>query len=188
MSANLIVALGNPGKEYEFTRHNIGWLCLDQWKDSLNWKNKFKGEYDQKDYFGNKVYFLKPQTYMNLSGESVAPVKNFFKIEIQDILVIHDEIDLPYGCISFKKGGGLAGHNGLKSIASSLGTNSFNRLRMGVGRPAKGSVSNYVLSSFDKEEEIALGPYLVKSIEAIEFYLKSGIDKSANQYNKKNLI
>lgn len=92
---------------------------------------------------------------MNLSGESVAPVKNFFKIEIQDILVIHDEIDLPYGCISFKKGGGLAGHNGLKSIASSLGTNSFNRLRMGVGRPAKGSVSNYVLSSFDKEEEIA---------------------------------
>ena len=115
----LIVALGNPGSEYELTRHNIAWTLVDTHPDisSKMWKNKFKGEYTDFNIGSGKVYALKPQTFMNLSGESVGPLCQFFKIEPEEILVIQDELDLPFGQIHFKKDGGLAGHNGLKSMS-----------------------------------------------------------------------
>jgi PTH1 family peptidyl-tRNA hydrolase len=186
----LIVALGNPGPEYELTRHNIGWLVADSLKpiDGNNWKSKFKGEYTDFSYKGEKVYVLKPQTYMNLSGESVQQLCQFFKVATQEILVLHDELDLPFGQIHFKKGGGLAGHNGLKSIAKHMGTQDFLRLRLGIGRPNRGSVSNWVLGQFPKEQDIELGVVLEKSAEALIDFLDIGLSKAGTKYNKKNFL
>jgi PTH1 family peptidyl-tRNA hydrolase len=186
----LVVGLGNPGAEYELTRHNIGWLVADSLKpiDGNNWKSKFKGEYTDFSYKGEKVYVLKPQTYMNLSGESVQQLCQFFKVATQEILVLHDELDLPFGQIHFKKGGGLAGHNGLKSIAKHMGTQDFLRLRLGIGRPNRGSVSNWVLGQFPKEQDIELGVVLEKSAEALIDFLDIGLSKAGTKYNKKNFL
>src|SRR5690554_71944 len=132
----LVVGVGNPGAEYELTRHNIAWILfefLPQLENAV-WKSKFKGQYADVSQQGEKVYFLKPETYMNLSGESVGPLCSFFKIRPEEVLVVHDEVDLPFGRIQFKKGGGFAGHNGLKPIAQHLGTPDFYRMRMGIGR------------------------------------------------------
>lgn len=188
--AKLIVGLGNPGAQYELTRHNVGWLVLDTFKplENVIWKSKFKGLYSEATIGGEKVYFLKPQTFMNLSGESIQPLCQFFKIELKDILVLHDELDLPFGQIHFKKGGGLAGHNGLKSTAQMMGSQEFERLRIGIGRPPRGSVSSWVLSNFPPEQDIELGIVLEKCGEALEFYFKNGLAKAANTYNKKNFL
>ncbi len=184
----LIVALGNPGTEYLNTRHNIAWLVFDEYSPlgGSHWKSKFKGFYTELDIKGEKVYFLKPQTYMNLSGESVEPLKSFFKINADEILVIHDELDLPFGQIVFKKGGGLAGHNGLKSIAACLGTQEFLRLRVGIDRPVHGSVSSWVLSRFD--DEIGLKILLEKMNNVLNDVLNIGFEKASGKYSKKNLI
>jgi len=184
----LIVALGNPGREYENTRHNIAWLVIDKFSKIQNntWKSKFKGIYTDYSINGEKVIFLKPATYMNLSGESVAPLINFFKIKTSEILVIHDEIDLPFGQIMFKKGGGLAGHNGLKSIAQCVGSQDFLRLRMGIDRPVHGSVSSWVLSKID--DQISLDLLLEKMSEIIDRLLVDGFEKTSNKFSKKNLI
>lgn len=186
----LIVGVGNPGAEYELTRHNIAWIVLDTHPDiSRNiWKNKFKGEYTDFSLDGEKIYALKPQTYMNLSGESVQPLCQFFKIKPEEVLVIHDELDLPFGQVHFKKGGGLAGHNGLKSIAKHLGTQDFFRLRVGIGRPDRGSVSSWVLSKFPASQDIELGIVMEKTNEALDMFLKQGLKKAMNTYNKKNFL
>ncbi len=186
----LVVGVGNPGNEYELTRHNIAWLAMDNFSfhDDLIWKDKFKGEWASKDVKGEKKYFLKPQTYMNLSGESVQPMASFFKIQPEEILVVQDEIDLPYGEIAFKSGGGLAGHNGLKSIAQRLGTQNFLRLRLGVGRPEKGSVSSWVLKPFRDNELEDLGIFLKGAAEAIEYSLEFGYHRAASKFSKKNVF
>ena len=186
----LIVGLGNPGNEYELTRHNIGWDVMEKlsFRDRIFWKDKFKGLYAKLDIDGEDVYFLKPQTYMNLSGESVQPLMHFFKVELQDILVVHDELDLPYGTIAFKDGGGLAGHNGLKSIAACLGNQAFKRLRMGIGRPPRGSVSNWVLSTYSDDQKIVLDQYLEESAKAIELFIKDDFVKAQRKYNRKKIV
>ena len=188
----LIVGLGNPGSKYQNTRHNIGWDVLEElsfYRD-LKWNDKFKGLYavhvDSES--GDKIYFLKPQTFMNLSGESVQPLMNFFKITLENILVVHDELDLPYGTIAFKKGGGLAGHNGLKSIAGILGSQEFRRVRMGIGRPVHGDVSNWVLSGYTGEDKDFLSPYLKGSAAALEEYIKLGFNRAASVYSKKKIV
>jgi PTH1 family peptidyl-tRNA hydrolase len=186
----LIVALGNPGAQYEFTRHNIAWIQLrfiDE-VENATWKNKFKGEYCSIPFGGETVHFLKPQTFMNLSGESVGSLCTFFKILPSEVLVMHDELDLPFGQIHFKKGGGLAGHNGLKSTAQHLGTPDFYRMRIGIGRPVHGSVSSWVLGKFTGDEEIVLGSLMEKSGQALKFACKHGLQKAANKYNKKDLL
>ena len=185
----LVVGLGNPGSEYESTRHNIGWLLLDAYApiSGNNWKSKFKGHYTDATIGTEKIYFLKPDTYMNLSGESVQPLCQFFKIKPEEILVLQDELDLPFGQIMFKKGGGLAGHNGLKSITQCLGTQDFYRMRMGIGRPLHGSVSNWVLGKFSGDKEIELGVVLDKSSEALSAFIKEGM-KAATKYNKKDFL
>lgn len=183
---HLIVALGNPGTQYANTRHNVAWMVLDQLKfaGDLVWREKFKAVFATT----SESVFLKPQTFMNLSGESVVPAAQFYKIAPSSILVIHDELDLPFGTIALKRGGGLAGHNGLKSIAALLGTQDFLRLRVGIGRPAVGTVSNWVLSPFSSEESIQLPDYLDAVARSVEFYLAQGFDKAASRYSRKALL
>lgn len=182
----LIVGLGNPGNEYARTRHNIGWMVIDQF--NLNWQKKFKGLYQIETHHGEKLYFLKPQTYMNLSGESVVELMNFFKIKIEEVLVVHDELDHAFGQVSLKKGGGLAGHNGLKSIAEMTGSQEFYRIRLGIGRPVHGSVADYVLGEFSSEEKKCIDTYLTKAKETVDVVISDGFDKAAQTYSKKVLI
>lgn len=186
----LIVGLGNPGSKYHYTRHNIGWDVFEElsFANDLKWTDKFKGQYAVLNHNGDKIYFLKPQTFMNLSGESVQPLMSFFKITFENILVIHDELDLPFGTIAFKKGGGLAGHNGLKSIAAHLGTQEFKRVRVGIGRPVHGDVANWVLSTYTGEDKDFFRGYLKETAKALEDYIKVGFDKAATQYSKKKVI
>ncbi len=185
----LVIALGNPGLEYELTRHNIGWLVVDGVDFGYSsWKKKFKGEYNDISHAGEKLYFLKPLTFMNLSGESARPLMDFFKIKVDEVLVVHDELDVEFGQIQFKKGGGLAGHNGLKSLNQCLGSADFYRLRIGIGRPDRGSVSSWVLSQFPKEKDHELSQILDESKKALMYFLDNGIRDASAKYNKKNLI
>jgi PTH1 family peptidyl-tRNA hydrolase len=186
---DLVVGVGNPGSDYATTRHNIAWLFLDHTPSfqGANWKSKFKGLYAEASHKGHKFYAVKPQTFMNLSGESVQPLAAFFKISPEKILVIHDELDIPFGQVHFKMGGGLAGHNGLKSIAQCLGTDQFGRMRVGIGRPVHGSVANYVLSPFSKEEQVQLPLLLEKLHDPMLSCVVEGINK-VGIYNKKNLL
>ncbi len=186
----LIVGLGNPELRYELTKHNFGWLAVDSLENEfrLNWKEKFKGQVADIDVDSEKFIILKPKTYMNLSGESVTPAVTFYKVPPEDVLVIHDELDLPFGTIALKKGGGLAGHNGLKSIAALLGTNDFLRLRLGIGRPERGSVSSWVLSGFSEQQELQLNDLLAEIQKALLFYMKNGTTKSLKEYSKKKFF
>lgn len=185
----LVVGVGNPGTEYAQTKHNIAWLLMDSHPRlrAAIWKSKFKGLYCDLDVRGEKVVFLKPQTFMNLSGESVQPLAAFYKIAPSEILVIHDELDIPFGQVHFKMGGGFAGHNGLKSIGGLLGTDQFGRMRVGIGRPVHGSVSDWVLSGFRGDEAIQLPLLLEKLHGPLDECVLSGIAKVA-VLNKKNLF
>lgn len=184
------MGLGNPGSKYHHSRHNIGWDTFSELSfcDDLKWTEKFKGQYAVFNNGQDKIYFLRPQTFMNLSGESVQPLMTFFKIPVENILVVHDELDLPFGTIAFKKGGGLAGHNGLKSITLKLGTQDFKRLRVGIGRPVHGDVSNWVLSGYTGDDKAFFRPYLQGAALALEEYIKEGFDKAATIYSKKKII
>lgn len=161
----LIVFLGNYGKKYENTRHNAAWVLCDELDISKNvlWQDKFKGQYAKISSAltdGRAVHLLKPETYMNLSGESVIAASSFFRIKPENILIVHDELELKPGIISFKWSGGLGGHNGLRSIKTALGTADFFRLRIGIGRPdfsaqdgdSSPDISAYVLSHFSQSE------------------------------------
>ena len=186
----LVVALGNPGPQYEKTRHNIGQMALNQlsFEPLLKWKEKFKGLYSSHDISGHKIYLLKPLTWMNLSGESVAPLVNFFKIPIEEILIVHDEIDLGFGTMGLKKGGSLAGHNGLKSVGQMLGGQNFKRLRIGISRPQDGEVSRWVLSPFSKHESADLEIVLKSASEAIECCLEDGFERAASNFSRRNVL
>ena len=187
----LIAFLGNYGKEYERTRHNVAWMfeeslcCAGQ----ISWQNKFKGDFYSwdtdalvrafvergvlkardngqlpiPDEAPKKIYFLKPLTYMNLSGDAIIEASHFYKIPASDILIVHDEIELPLGTVSLKWSGGLGGHNGLRSAKATLGTADFWRLRFGVGKPANGQVADYVLGHFTADEQISLSEFLIKA-------------------------
>ena len=186
----LVAALGNPGSQYESTRHNIAWQMIERlsFYDELDWQNKFKGEYATYSLSGEKVFFLEPLTYMNRSGDSIRELAGFFKIEIEDILVIHDDLELDFGVIGFKRNGGLAGHNGLRSTAASLGTKDFNRLRLGISRPSHSDITSYVLGNFSEDERIVLPTYLEEAAGLLELCLTEGFDTAADQYKKKRVI
>ncbi|MCR5218390.1 aminoacyl-tRNA hydrolase [Treponema sp.] len=181
----LVAFLGNYGKEYENTRHNAAWLFEKSlsFSSSLSYQNKFKAEFATADYEDivrrlnggeskalpenapKKLYFMKPLTYMNLSGEAVGEAARFYKIPASDILIVHDEIELAPGILSLKWSGGLGGHNGLRSVKSVFNTADFWRLRIGVGKPADGNVADYVLGSFTQDEMITLSQVFVKCSE-----------------------
>jgi len=188
----LVVGLGNPGPKYHLNRHNIGFLCLDFWLESLGvassrWKSDSQAEHVSFEFEGQKVVLLKPQTYMNLSGQAVQSTLAFYKIPLQNLVVIHDEIDQPFGAIKIHKNRGHAGHNGIRSISQLLGSNDYARLRLGVGRPANPemSVADYVLQNFSKSEMDSLPAFLERSCDALEAILQSGVDKAASNFNSK---
>ena len=157
----LLCALGNPGREYLRTRHNLGWMLIDSWRSDLDWTKKFKGEIALL-HRPARLIILKPLTFMNKSGESLRACMDFYSLDVDEVLIVHDDLELPFGETSVKQGGGLGGHNGLKSIKQHLGTADFRRLRLGIGRPKHGSVSNHVLSRFSHQEEIEL-PLLLEA-------------------------
>jgi len=179
----LIVGLGNVGDEYRYTRHNIGFEVIDALLPSFNTveiKNpSFRGELHR----DGDNFFLKPSTYMNLSGASVTTVKNFFKIE--DTIIIHDDLDLPFGALRFKVGGGTGGHNGLKSLDNETREKSL-RVRMGIGKPHHKDISKYVLSKFSEDEVRCLDIWIGLARESIINILNSSWEKVASQSSKKS--
>lgn len=171
----LVVFLGNPGPEYARTRHNVGWMVAEQLSGSGEWNRKFKGLFRSD---GGR-YLLKPETFMNRSGESVSACAQFYRIGSREILVVHDDIDLPFGVVRVREGGGLGGHNGLRDIERALGSSAFWRLRFGVSRPARGEVAAHVLSRFTPEEERELPRLLTEAGEALRNALAAS--DSANE-------
>lgn len=165
----LMVFLGNPGLEYRNTRHNAAWLCCERIEELRNasWQQKFKGSWTSSGSGDEKVIFLKPETFMNKSGESAGSAASFFKVKPHEILAVHDDLEMNFGQIGFRTGGGLGGHNGLRSLAEHLGTKDFHRFRIGIGRPVHGSVSSWVTGRFSPEEEIHLSLILDRSAQMI---------------------
>lgn len=186
----IIAGLGNPGRQYEGTRHNIGWQVIDELADKYNirvMESKFKGLIGKGIINGEKVILLKPLTYMNLSGESVGEAVNFFKIdETKELIVVADDISLDVGHIRMRKKGSAGGHNGLKNIIAHLGHEEFMRIKMGVGdKPAGYDLADYVLGHFSKEEEKIIAESKKTAVLAIETIMSDGIDKAMNLYNTK---
>ena len=173
----LLTGLGNPGGMYEDTRHNVGFLLIEAVRRHYGlpgWTGKFKGLVSKGKVEGVDVVLLQPQTFMNLSGQSVQPAAAFYKIEPRDILVVHDELDLELGQLRWKIGGGDAGHNGLKSITAMLGTADYQRLRFGIGRPVhKAQVHDYVLHAFGTEERELVDTRLAQIVEALPKILQN---------------
>lgn len=182
----LIIGLGNPGKEYENTRHNTGFMVLDSLSKKLNVdinQSKFKGLYVKTKYKGEDVILLKPQTYMNLSGESVRQVMDFFKIAQEDILVVYDDLDMPVGKLRLRQNGSAGGHNGIKNIILHTGSQNFNRIRVGIDRSKVIKVVDYVLAKFTKDEQAYIEEGIDKASDAIIDYLEYGFNHAMNKYN-----
>ena len=182
----LVVGLGNPGREHEGDRHNVGWMVVDELarRTDARWRAKFSGQLAEVRLDGLRLALLKPETFMNDSGRSVAGAARFFKVEPESLLVVHDDVDLESGRLQARAGGGLAGHNGLRSLAQALGTQDFLRLRIGVGRPGRGdrrSVADYVLSPFDAEED--LGALVSRSADAVETIAREGVEVAQQRFN-----
>ena len=185
----LIVGLGNPGKEYELTRHNIGFIVLDNFAIKAGIeisKTGYRGLYGKGEYLNNTLYLLKPQTFMNRSGESVKEIKNFYKIPAEQMIVVYDELDISLGNLKVKEGGGTAGHNGIESIKAGIGNSDFIRLRIGIGKPDfKGKTVKHVLSTFYKEEFEILNETVEKATDAISEIISNGARSAMNKYNEK---
>jgi peptidyl-tRNA hydrolase, PTH1 family len=183
----LIVGLGNIGKEYDNTRHNIGFMMIDEYanKEKVNFtlKSKFKGQLAQCTIKGETVLLLKPTTYMNLSGEAIIAVKNFYNINNKDMLIIYDDLDLETGKIRFKQKGSAGGHNGIKSIIAHLGTEQFDRLKIGIDRDPRIPVVNYVLGKLTKEQIEQVNLAINTCIDAIDDWLWYDINYVMNKYN-----
>jgi len=188
----LIVGLGNPGLQYAETRHNIGFMVATHLaqRAGIALKRKgYQGLYGVGRIAGEEATILLPQTYMNRSGESVAPACQSLDMMPGDLIVIHDEIDLAFGCLRIKVGGGHGGHNGLRSIGAALGEAGYGRLRMGVGRPPTGGdVSGHVLSRFNAAERVLLEKYVETAVDALEVLLRDGAQEAMNSYNNRDLL
>jgi PTH1 family peptidyl-tRNA hydrolase len=182
----LVAGLGNPGREYARNRHNVGFMVLDELvrRHGGSFRGKFSGELAELRLGDAKLALLKPLTFMNESGRSVVPAAQFFKVEPDAILVVHDESDLDLGRLQARLGGGLAGHNGLRSINGQLGTPDFLRLRVGVGRPGRGDrrpLADYVLSDFTPEDDAA--SIVARAADAVESLVAEGLDETQRRYN-----
>lgn len=184
----LLVGLGNPGSKYESTRHNMGWLALDSLmekeKFALN-KLRFKAWTGMLDYKGHKILVMKPQTYMNLSGESVGEAARFYKIPADHVLVISDDVSLPAGKLRIRGGGSAGGHNGLKNIIQHLGTDRFPRIKVGVGspRPGEHDMVDWVMGKPMGEDRTAVEDALDRAGEAAKALITEGIDRAMNRFN-----
>ncbi|MBB6284456.1 aminoacyl-tRNA hydrolase [Geobacillus subterraneus] len=184
----LFVGLGNPGKEYEQTRHNIGFFVIDElakrWNVSLK-AAKFRGLFGTTSVFGEKVALCKPLTYMNLSGECVRPLIDFYGIAVEDVVIIYDDLDLPPGKIRLRLKGSSGGHNGVKSLIRHLGTEQFKRIRIGIGRPTNGQpVADYVLGRFTEEERRAVAEAVARAADACEQTVTTPFIQVMNDFNE----
>ncbi|HYS44339.1 MAG TPA: aminoacyl-tRNA hydrolase [Geobacteraceae bacterium] len=191
MPAKLIVGLGNPGSKYLWTRHNAGFMVLDELARRAGipvTRKTFSGLYGEGSYRGERLLLLKPQTFMNLSGRSVNPALHFHRLSLQDLIVIHDDIDLPFGRIKLKEGGGHAGHNGLRSLMQELGGGQFARIRVGVGRPLHGDAADYVLSPFGRDEQAHLPRILEGAVDFLELLFAEGLPKAMSLCNNKDFL
>ena len=193
----LVAFLGNFGKQYEGNRHNVAWQFADTlpFASSLFWQKKFKAQYATRQFdtpgaaSGDRtvIHFLKPETFMNLSGESIGAACSFFKLKPENVLVVHDELELPLGTVSLKWSGGLGGHNGLRSTKAVLGTPDFWRLRFGIGRPEHPDVASYVLSDFSSDERISLGWVWPEAAKLLEAIVEKGPEPFLKEWAKKKV-
>ena len=190
----LVVGLGNPGPRYETTRHNVGFLAVDRIVDRMKADGPFKqarAEVYKKDAFGTKVIIAKPQTFMNNSGQSVQELCSFYKVEPDDLIVLHDEVDLPPLGLKIKTGGGSAGHNGIKSIDQHLGAegHEYHRIRIGVGKPSASQpgrdTADWVLSAFSQEELNQYDPLFDEIADAVDLCLQGKVKEAMNRFNRK---
>ncbi len=183
----LIVGLGNPGRQYRDTRHNIGFMVVDRLAASLGAafsRLQFRALTIDTRYNGRRLILAKPQTYMNESGQAVGSLARFYKIPMENVVVIHDDVDLPFGVLRLRPGGSSAGQKGVESIISRLGTKEFPRLRMGVGRPpGQKMAAAYVLQEFNREEKTDLPMVLDRAVEALQVFVTQGLDAAMNRYN-----
>ena len=183
----IIAGLGNPTREYEKTRHNVGFEVIDVLADMLGTtveEKKFKGCYGRGIIGGEKVLLLKPQTFMNLSGESIRAASDFYKVDPEHIIIIYDDISLDVGQLRIRKKGSAGGHNGIKNIIAHLGTQEFPRIKVGVGdKPKKMDLADYVLSRFSKEDRAAMDDAFKEAAKAVEVMITEGMDIAMNQFN-----
>jgi peptidyl-tRNA hydrolase, PTH1 family len=182
----LVVGLGNPGREHARDRHNVGWMVVEELarRHDASWKGKFSGQLAEIRVDGHRVALLKPETYMNESGRSIGAAARFYKVEPDAVLVVHDEIDLEHGRLQARRGGGLAGHNGLRSIAAHLGSQDFLRLRVGVGRPGRGdprAPADYVLAPFTPDQDAEA--LVARAADAVETLDAEGLARTQAQFN-----
>ena len=181
----LIVGLGNPGKEYANTRHNIGFIVLDKYLGNVKWSKKFNGEYFETNINGEKYIFLKPLSFMNLSGGVVAQFANFYKLTYEDILVIQDDLDMPVGQVRLKAHSSAGGHNGIKDIIANLHTDAFARIKVGVSHDKSIDTKDYVLSTISKSELEAINSNLNKIFNLIENFDYSKIEILMVDFNRR---
>ena len=184
MPIRAIVALGNPGKKYAETRHNVGWMALDHVVGPVQWQQKFNGEFAKAWLDGKEVLLLKPGTFMNLSGHPTQAMCAFFGVKPEEVLVLHDDLDLAYGRVQVKSGGGHGGHNGLKSLHAQLASPGYARVRIGIGRPdGKGDVADWVLNPFAASERAELTLVLDRARDAVQAVLALGVRAAMNKCN-----
>lgn len=184
----VIAGLGNPGRKYENTRHNMGFITVDKLAEKHGIgidKLKFKALVGEGRIAGQKVFLVKPQTFMNLSGESIREIMNFYKLPLEKLIVIYDDIDISIGSLRIRKFGSAGTHNGMKSIVYQLQSDRFPRIRMGIGNHIKGDLADFVTGGFSKDEVSILEETVLKAVMAIECMMESGIDLAMNQYNTK---
>ncbi len=183
----LIAGLGNIGEKYFFTRHNVGFMVVDKWayKNDLTFREdkKLKSMYTKFRFQGEDIIIIKPTTFMNLSGESISAVANYYKINLEDILIIYDDISIDLGKLRFRAKGSDGGHNGIKSVIKHLGTSNFVRLKIGIGPQPNMPSENFVLQNFPQSDQELLKNTLIKAIDAVEYYIINGTEKSQNMFN-----
>jgi len=182
----LVAGLGNPGRDHERDRHNVGWMVVDELarRCDASFRSKFSGRLSETRVAGARVALLEPETYMNESGRSISAAARFFKVQPEAVLVVHDDVDLEVGRFQARLGGGLAGHNGLRSIAQALGTQEFLRLRIGVGRPGRGDprdVADYVLSPFEAHDD--RDGMVSRGADIVETILAEGLEEAQRRFN-----
>ncbi|HEV2527874.1 MAG TPA: aminoacyl-tRNA hydrolase [Thermomicrobiales bacterium] len=183
----MVVGLGNPGREYERTRHNVGFMVVDELYRRVGepgWKSRFKGLVAEGMIGHEKTILVKPLTFMNLSGQSVSEARRWFHLELDDVLIVHDDLDTPFGSLRVRARGSAGGQNGLKSIFEQVGTNEVPRLKVGIGR-GRNTASSYVLGRFDSEQEKELPFLLPEAADVVERWVRDGIEATMNATNAK---
>ena len=183
----IIAGLGNPGAEYAHTKHNVGFMLVDALAERLNapaWKEDFFSSVTEVCIGGEKVFLVKPLTYMNNSGEAIGPMLSYYKMETDDLTVVHDDMDIPAGMVRIRKKGSSGGHNGIKSVIAHVGGEDFSRVRIGIGRPPAGwTVINHVLAPFSSEDVPKIREAINYLLPAVECIVTDGVDLAMNRYN-----